>query len=142
MELIFAKGMPPRVVPIRLDTFDLREELAIINQENALNIAQAKSAVPELADLLRLQQENPDEYALRMSELQPEEMKKFFDLNQEFSKLNAYYTMQFAQAIIDTDKVTNEEHRKLIESNAMSEFWRWQDLRGLTKAVNDFRTGA
>lgn len=142
MELIFAKGMPAKSVPLRIDTFDLREELTLLNEENAVNIAQAKTRVPELAELLRLQQDKPEEFALRMSELEPNEMKKFFALNHEFARMNAQYTFAFAQTIIDTDRVSNEEHRKLIESNVDSEFWRWQDLRGLTKAVNDFRSGS
>lgn len=142
MELIFSKGMPPKSVPLRLDTFDLREELALINQDNAVKIAQAKSSVPELAGLLRMQQDEPDKFALAMSEMEPSEMRRFFELNQQFSRMNAQYTLAFAQAIIDTEKVFNEDHRKLIESNLDSEFWRWQDMRELTKAVNDFRSGS
>ena len=142
MELIFSKGMPPKSVPLRLDTFDLREELALINQDNAVKIAQAKSSVPELAGLLRMQQDEPDKFALAMSEMEPSEMRRVFELNQQFSRMNAQYTLAFAQAIIDTEKVFNEDHRKLIESNLDSEFWRWQDMRELTKAVNDFRSGS
>lgn len=142
MELIFSKGMPPRSVPLRLDTFDLREELALLNQDNAVKMAQAKSSVPELADLLRFQQEEPENFALRMSEMEPNDIRKFFELNQEFSRMNAQYTFAFAQAIIDTERVANDDHRKLIEGNVDSEFWRWQDMRALTKAVNDFRSGS